>query len=47
MRSCDRKPLSTGAVRRPARSGPSLGESIIRLGRRVAGESVTTPAWTG
>jgi hypothetical protein len=34
-----------GAPGRPIRA--QLGESIIRLGRRVAGESVTTPAWTG
>jgi len=24
-----------------------LGELLIRLGRRVAGESITAPAWTG
>ena len=24
-----------------------LGESLIRLGRRVAGESANAPAWTG
>jgi hypothetical protein len=24
-----------------------LGELLIRLGRRVAGESLTAPAWTG
>ena len=24
-----------------------LGESLIRLGRRVGGDTVTTPAWQG
>ena len=24
-----------------------IGESLIRLGRRVAGEGLSTPAWTG
>ncbi len=24
-----------------------IGESLIRLGRRVAGEGISTPAWTG
>jgi hypothetical protein len=32
----------------PARSIRSrLGESLIRLGRRVAGESISAPAWSG
>jgi hypothetical protein len=33
--------VSTRSVRR------RLGESIIRLGRRVGGDTVTTPAWQG
>ena len=32
------------AASRPFRA--RLGESLIRLGRRVAGDSVSTPAWT-
>ena len=39
-------------ARSPARSlarsiRSRLGELLIRLGRRVAGESATVPAWTG
>jgi len=33
--------VSTRSVRR------RLGESLIRLGRRVGGETATTPAWQG
>ena len=43
------------SIRAPSRAGrtPSrsirsrLGESLIRLGRRVAGESAPAPSWTG
>lgn len=33
--------VSTRSMRR------RLGESIIRLGRRVGGDTATTPAWQG
>jgi hypothetical protein len=43
------------SIRAADRAGPSsarsirsrLGESLIRLGRRVAGESSPAPSWTG
>jgi len=42
LRDADRAALASA---RSIRS--QLGESIIRLGRRVAGESLTSPVWTG
>ena len=45
LRAADR---SRRAHRKPGRSLRShLGESLIRLGRRVAGESLGSPALTG
>ena len=42
IRDADREAISSS---RSIRS--HLGESMIRLGRRVAGESPATPVWTG
>jgi hypothetical protein len=41
-RDIDRMRLASA---RPVRA--RVGVALIRLGRRVAGESLTSPAWTG
>jgi hypothetical protein len=42
IRDADRAAMTTARSIRT-----QLGESIVRLGRRVAGESLSSPAWTG